>query len=115
MAPHLFTEAMGLASIAEARRAYETGDLRARLAKYHAHVYVTFRGWNDSWLDPGFKAWNIEDSVSHWRVPALLIQGADEKNGRGKQVRPIEARPPPPVTSLTLEACRHSPQFDQPR
>ena len=38
MAPHLFTEEPGLASIAEARRAYETGDLRARLAKYHAHV-----------------------------------------------------------------------------
>ena len=55
MAPHLFTEEMGLASIAEARRAYETGDLRARLAKYHAHVDVAFRGWNDAWLDPGFK------------------------------------------------------------
>src|SRR5271170_557579 len=31
MAPHLFTEEMGLASIAEAGHAYETGDLRARL------------------------------------------------------------------------------------
>jgi pimeloyl-ACP methyl ester carboxylesterase len=45
MAPHLFTEEMGLASIAEARRAYETGDLRVKLAKYHAHVDCAFRGW----------------------------------------------------------------------
>ena len=69
MAPHLFTEAPGLASIAEARRAYETGDLRSRLAKYHMHVDIAFRGWNGAWLDPGFKAWNIEDAVGRWRFP----------------------------------------------
>ena len=105
---------MGLASIAEARRAYETGDLRAKLAKYHAHVDVAFRGWNDAWLDPGFKAWNIEDAVGRWRVPALVIQGADDQYGTVKQVRAIEARSPAPVQTLILEACRHAPQFDQP-
>ena len=114
MAPHLFTEAMGLDSIVEARHAYETGDLRAKLAKYHAHVDVAFRGWNDAWLDPGFKAWNIEDAVGRWRVPALVIQGADDQYGTVKQVRAIEARSPAPVQTLILEACRHAPQFDQP-
>jgi pimeloyl-ACP methyl ester carboxylesterase len=115
MAPHLFTEAMGLASIAAARTAYETGDLRAKLAKYHAHVDCAFRGWNDAWLDPGFKAWNIEDAVGRWRIPSLVIQGADDQYGTLKQVRAIEARSPTPVQSLILEACRHSPQFDQPQ
>jgi pimeloyl-ACP methyl ester carboxylesterase len=115
MAPHLFTEPMGLASIAEARRAYETGDLRAKLAKYHAHVDCAFRGWNDAWLDPGFKAWNIEDAVGRWRVPALVIQGADDQYGTLKQVRAIEARSPMPVQTLILQACRHAPQFDQPQ
>ena len=114
MAPHLFTEEPGLASIAEARRAYETGGLRAKLAKYHAHVDVAFRGWNDAWLDPGFKAWNIEDKVGRWRVPALLIQGADDQYGTLAQIRSIEARSPAPVERLILEACRHSPQIDQP-
>ena len=115
MAPHLFTEAPGLASIAEARRAYETGDLRSKLAKYHADVDVAFRGWNGAWLDPGFKAWNIEDAVGRWRVPALVIQGADDQYGTLEQVRAIERRSPAPVTSLVLEACRHSPQIDQPQ
>ena len=87
MAPHLFTEEMGLASIAEARKAYETGDLRAKLAKYHAHVDVAFRGWNDSWLDPGFKAWNIEDAVSRWRVARA------PHPGRGRSIRNAEADP----------------------
>ena len=114
MAPHLFTEEMGLASIAAARMAYETGDLRAKLAKYHAHVDVAFRGWNDAWLDPGFRAWNIEDAVGRWRVPALVIQGADDQYGTVTQIHTIEARSSALVTSLILEACRHAPQFDQP-
>ena len=114
MAPHIFTEEMGLASIAEARRAYEAGDLQAKLAKYHTHVDSAFCGWNGAWLDPGFRAWNIEDAVGRWSVPALLIQGVDDQYGTMAQIRAIEARSPAPVTSLILEACRHSPQIDQP-
>jgi pimeloyl-ACP methyl ester carboxylesterase len=115
MAPHVFTEEMGLASIAKARSAYETGDLRAKLAKYHADVDTAFLGWNGAWLDPGFKAWNIEEAVARWRVPALLIQGADDQYGTLKQIRAIETHSPAPVTTLILEACRHSPQIDQPQ
>ncbi len=115
MAPHLFTEEPGLASIAEARRAYESGDLRARLAKYHAHVDSAFRGWNGAWLDPGFRAWNIEDAVGRWRVPALIIQGVDDQYGTLAQIHSIEARSPRPVKSLILEACGHSPQIGQPQ
>src|SRR6202044_2135877 len=115
IAPHVFAEEPGLASIAEARRAYETGDLKPRLAKYHADVDVAFRGWNGAWLDPSFKAWNIEDAVQRWRVPALLIQGADDPYGTLKQIRAIQARSPAPVESLILERCRHAPQFDQPQ
>jgi len=114
MAPHLFTEPMGLASIAAAREAYETGDLKPKLAKYHAHVECAFRGWNDAWLDPGFEAWNIEECVGRWRVLALVIQGADDQYGTLAQVRAIEVRSPMPVRTLVLDACRHAPQADQP-
>jgi pimeloyl-ACP methyl ester carboxylesterase len=115
MAPHVFTEEPGLAAIAEARRAYETGELRIKLAKYHADVDSAFWGWNGAWLDPGFKAWNIEDFVGRWRVPALLIQGADDQYGMLAQIRAIEKRSPAPVASLILDTCRHSPQIDQPQ
>ena len=115
MAPHLFTEEMGLASIAETRVAYRTGDLRAKLAAYHRHVDCAFRGWNDAWLDPGFKSWNIVDSIERWRVPALLIQGADDQYGTLAQIRAIEARSPMPVIAEILPACRHSPHVDEPQ
>ncbi len=114
IAPHLFTEAPGLAAIAEARRAYETGDLKARLAKHHAHVDAAFLGWNGAWLDPGFRAWNIEQHVERWRVPALVIQGVDDQYGTLAQVQAIERCARISVETLILDACRHAPQFDQP-
>ncbi len=114
IAPHLFTEPAGLAAIAEAKRAYETGDLEARLARHHAHVDAAFLGWNGAWLDPGFRTWNIEDFVERWRTPALVIQGTDDQYGTLAQVRAIETRSPAPVETLVLENCRHAPQFEQP-
>jgi pimeloyl-ACP methyl ester carboxylesterase len=115
IAPHVFTEEPGLASIAETRHAYEAGGLREKLAKYHADVDNAFRGWNNAWLDPGFKAWNIEDAIGRWRVPALLIQGAADQYGTLAQIRAIEARSPASVATMILSACRHSPQIDQPQ
>jgi len=114
IAPHVFTEPSGLASITEARLAYVAGDLRKRLAKYHAHVDSAFFGWNRAWLDPAFKAWNIEDFVNRWRVPSLLIQGADDQYGTIAQIRAIEKRTPAPVASLVLDGCRHAPHLEQP-
>jgi pimeloyl-ACP methyl ester carboxylesterase len=115
IAPHLFAEEPGLASIAEAKRAYETGDLRARLAKYHAHVDAAFLGWNGAWLDPGFKAWNIEDFADRWRAPALVIQGAADQYGTLAQVRAVASRSPAPVKTLILDDCRHAPHLEQPQ
>jgi pimeloyl-ACP methyl ester carboxylesterase len=115
IAPHLFTEEPGLASIAEARRACEAGDLRDRLAKHHVDVDIAFWGWNGAWLDPGFKTFNPEDAVGRWRVPALVIQGVDDPYGALAQVQAIEARSPATVTSLILERRRHAPQIDEPQ
>ncbi|HXZ15494.1 MAG TPA: alpha/beta hydrolase [Roseiarcus sp.] len=114
IAPHLFAEAPGLASIAEAKRAYEAGDLKARLAKHHAHVDAAFLGWAGAWLDPGFRTWNIESHVELWRVPALVIQGVDDQYGTLEQVRAIETHAPSSVETLILKQCRHAPQFEQP-
>ena len=55
MAPHFFTEDMGVAEIARAKGAFEQGDLRSKLARLHADVDNAFRGWCDAWLDPDFR------------------------------------------------------------
>jgi len=114
MAPHFFTEPEGLQSIAEAKSAYETGDLRARLARYHGNVDNAFRGWNDAWLDPGFKSWNIAKALDNLRVPVLAIQGAGDQYGTLAQIREIENRSRAPVDVEVLPDCRHHPHIEQP-
>jgi pimeloyl-ACP methyl ester carboxylesterase len=114
-APHVFTEPMGLASIAAAKKAYETTDLRRRLARYHADVDGAFRGWSDIWLHPDFVAWNIEDQLPRVRCPVLAIQGADDEYGTLAQLDAIERRIAGPFERLVLPDCTHSPHRDQPQ
>lgn len=113
MAPHFFTEEMGLASIAEAKAVYET-DLKARMAKYHRDPDNAFRGWNDAWLHPDFKAWHVGEVIDYLRIPTLAIQGREDQYGTLAQVEEIETRSYAPVETLILDDCRHAPQFDQP-
>ncbi len=113
MSPHFFTETEGLASIATARVDYETGDLRARLAKYHADPDRAFRGWNEAWLDPGFKSWNIEACISRIQVPVLAIQGRDDHYGTLAQIDTLKRNLGPALDIEILDDCRHSPHFEQ--
>lgn len=114
MAPHFFTEPMGLAEIADAGTAFATTDLKAKMAKYHRDPEATFRGWNDAWLAPGFKAWNVAEVIDYLRVPALVIQGEEDQYGTCAQVAEVETRSYAPVDVVMLADCRHSPHLDQP-
>ncbi len=112
-APHSFVEDVSVASIAAAKAAYESTDLRAKLARHHADVEGAFRGWNDIWLDARFRDWNIEAEVARVAEPVLLLQGEDDEYGTTAQVRSIEARVRT-VTTRILAQCAHSPHRDRP-
>ena len=113
MAPHLFVEDVAVASIAAAGDAWRATDLRARLARYHDDVDAAFTGWNDIWLHPDFRAWNIEGCARALNCPVLAMQGLDDEYGTLDQVRRI-ARAAPHVELVELADCRHSPHRDQP-
>jgi pimeloyl-ACP methyl ester carboxylesterase len=113
-APHVFTEPVGLESIARIREVYESTDLPRRLAKYHgAQTEAAFRGWNDVWLDPEFRVWNIEEFLPGIGVPTLLIQGEDDEYGTMRQVEAIQREVRGPVETLILPDCGHAPHRDQ--
>jgi pimeloyl-ACP methyl ester carboxylesterase len=114
IAPHFFTEPEGLAAIAEAKAQYDTGDLRDRLARHHADVDNAFRGWNDAWLDPGFKSWNIEAFIGRGRTPILAIQGRNDQYGTLKQMDALTKGARAPLRIEVVENCRHSPHIEQP-
>ena len=81
IAPHFIVEDVGLDAIRAAQAAYEQGDLKPRLARWHKNGDVAFYGWNGAWLDPGFRAWDITDALAHIRVPVQIVQGESDQYG----------------------------------
>jgi pimeloyl-ACP methyl ester carboxylesterase len=112
-APHVFVEELSVASIANAKVAYRTTDLRRKLARYHEHVDETFWGWNDIWLNPQFRAWNIESYLPAIQCPILCLQGEQDEYGTSAQLRAIQERVRG-TEILLLPHCKHSPHRDQP-
>jgi pimeloyl-ACP methyl ester carboxylesterase len=113
VAPHIFVEDLSIRSIERARDVYRTTDLRERLARHHADVDSAFWGWNDMWLDPDFRRWNIEPVLPAIRCPLLAVQGYDDEYGTMAQIERI-AHGAPQTQLLKLAACGHSPHRDQP-
>jgi pimeloyl-ACP methyl ester carboxylesterase len=115
LAPHVFVEDITVKSIAEAKVAFGNTDLPAKLARYHDDAESTFRGWNDIWLHPDFRRWNIEEYLPGVTCPVLLIQGEDDQYGTAAQVKAIARQVKGPVETLMLANCAHSPHLDQER
>ncbi len=113
IAPHFFTEEMGLASIVAARSVYTDGDLRAKLEKSHKDPDNAFWGWNDAWTDPAFKSWNIEEVIDYLRIPVLAIQGADDQYGTLAQIKALEDRLYSPLDAVILDDCKHLPHREK--
>jgi pimeloyl-ACP methyl ester carboxylesterase len=110
-APHVFVEELTLRSIAAAKEAYACADLPAKLARHHADPGATFYGWNDIWLDPRFRDWNIERYAARVRCPVLMIQGDADEYGTTAQLDAIAAAVPGAQTVLVAGAG-HSPHRD---
>jgi pimeloyl-ACP methyl ester carboxylesterase len=113
VAPHLFVENISIASIEKAREAFDSGDLRRGLAKHHADPDSAFRGWNDVWLAPAFRDWNIERDIATIECPVLAVQGEDDEYGTMAQIEAIQRRLPK-TRLLVIPECGHSPHRDQP-
>lgn len=115
-APHVFVEPISIESITAAKQNYEHGSLRTSLEKYHgSNVECAFRGWNDVWLNPEFRSWNIESYLTGLQVPALVIQGEQDQYGTLRQVKAIQDSSGGRVETLVLSECGHSPHRDQPK
>jgi pimeloyl-ACP methyl ester carboxylesterase len=113
MAPHVIVEDVSVRSIEQARVAFETAGLRDRLVRYHADVDCAFWQWNDIWLDPAFRAFDIRAECRRIQAPVLAIQGVDDPYGTLRQVDQIEPTRGP-FQRQVLARCGHSPHRDQP-
>lgn len=112
MAPHVMVEAISLQAIAQARVAFEQGDLRQRLARYHADVDCAFWQWNEVWLSEGFRHFDIRPDCRRITAPVLAIQGLDDPYGTMAQIDQM-ALSDNLIQRQALAACGHSPHREQ--
>jgi pimeloyl-ACP methyl ester carboxylesterase len=113
-APHVFCEEMTVRSIRKVKEAYESGDLRRKLKKYHgANTDCAFRGWSETWLHPDFTKWNLEEYLPHIKTPMLVIQGEDDEYSTSAQVETIARQAGAGAEVLLLPRCGHTPHRDQ--
>jgi pimeloyl-ACP methyl ester carboxylesterase len=112
MAPHVIVEDISVKSIEEAKAAYETTDLRSRLARYHDDVDTAFWQWNDIWLAPAFRDFDIRAECRRIHAPVIAMQGEDDAYGTLRQIE--EIMPAGPLRREVIAKCGHSPHKDQP-
>lgn len=113
-APHVFVEDITIEGLLEAKRAFDEqrSALKTGLEKYHIDAAGTFRGWNDIWLNPAFRSWNIVSELDTISCPTLLIQGNEDQYGTIAQLEAIKSKAPE-AEILMIKECMHSPHQDQ--
>lgn len=112
MAPHVVVEDISIQSIKQARTSFESGELRARLARFHADVEGAFWQWNEVWLSPGFASFDIRQDCTRIKAPVLALQGVDDPYGSLLQIEQIPL-PDTQITRQVFENCGHSPHREQ--
>jgi pimeloyl-ACP methyl ester carboxylesterase len=113
MAPHVMVEDQSIQSIAQAREAFLHGDLRARLARHHADVNGAFWQWNDAWLNPAFRGFDIRADCTRITAPVLALQGDKDPYGTMAQIDQIDL-PAHRIRRVALAGCGHSPHREAP-
>ena len=115
IAAHAVNEAVCVESIARARQAFASGDLRQRLLKYHGdNVDRAFGLWSDAWLAPGFEPMDANGRLPGVVVPVQAIQGEDDEYGSELQLGIIAGKVGGYCETRLVPAAGHAPHLGQP-
>jgi pimeloyl-ACP methyl ester carboxylesterase len=114
IAPHFVVEDISVTSIAAIKTAYETTNLKEKLARWHKDVDNAFYGWNGAWLDPKFRSWDISEYLAYIRVPIAILQGVDDQYGTLRQVEIAQEECYCPVDVTVIPGAGHQPHREAP-
>jgi pimeloyl-ACP methyl ester carboxylesterase len=115
LAAHAINEPICIAAIHRAREAYERGDLRQRLAKYHGdNVDRAFHLWANAWVAPGFEPMDADARLPKVEVPVQAIQGEDDDYGTELQLGIIAGKVGGYCETRLVPDAGHSPHLQQP-
>lgn len=115
VAAHVLVEEVTLAGIHDAKRAWNGNKLNG-LFRYHGDkTRRLFSGWSETWLQGGFKHWNIEYLLPSIKAPVLAIQGTDDQYGSELQLDLLNQYCVGSIQSELIVDCAHSPHKEAPQ
>lgn len=116
IAAQAFTEDITLAGIRAARELFN-GDAAQfeRLARHHGpRARWVLDAWTETWLDPRFASWTLEDVLPRVACPVLALHGEQDEYGSSRHPAMIAARAGGPSRAVLLPGAGHVPQREQP-
>ena len=114
LAPHIFAEEKCVTAVEQAIKAYEKGNLRKALRKFHGkNTECAFRGWSGVWTDLEFSCWSIEEHLPFIKIPVLAIRGEDDPYNTVSHLDGITEKVSGEVECFNLSNCAHAPHKEQ--
>lgn len=111
---HVFVEDLTLEGIRAAKQRYATTNFLQRLEKYHGDKAAdVFSAWADTWLNPEYRDWNIEEHLPEVQCPTLVLQGVDDEFGTEAQVDAIVSQVSGSASKAMIVGAKHSPHKEQ--
>ncbi len=108
-APHFIVEEVTAAGARAGKVAYEQGELKRRLARWHANVDIAFYTWNQAFASPEFKQWfDATPLLRNIHVPVQVLQGEQDEYGTPEQLTIARRECAGPVEAHLLPGIGHS-------
>ncbi|MDL2238749.1 alpha/beta hydrolase [Bacteroidales bacterium OttesenSCG-928-K03] len=112
---HVFVENITVEGIKEAEQAYQSGNLKSKLEKYHGDkTDKMFQMWAETWSSETFKTWNIEHFLPKIHCNTLVIQGENDEFGTMEQVNKIVEQTSGFAQKFIVPNAKHTPHKETP-
>lgn len=110
---HVFVEEITLEGIRNGQEQYATTNLREKLIRYHGDkTNGVFSAWADTWLQPKFKEFNMENFLPQIKCPVMAIQGVLDEYGSEAQVDSIVGKVDGVSQKFMVPDVGHTPHRD---
>jgi len=110
-----FVEERTLAGVRAARAAFAAPEQFERVERYHgAKARWVLDAWTETWLDPAFGGWSLDEDLRRVRCPTLALHGDDDEYGSVAHPERIGRLAGGPARVVVLEGCGHVPHREQP-
>ncbi|RMG24581.1 MAG: alpha/beta hydrolase [Bacteroidetes bacterium] len=114
IAAHIYVESIGRKAMEEMVHLYESGQLKAQLAKYHGDkTDALFWAWADTWMQADFADWQISELLPAIQGAALIIQGKQDPYATDQHALDIAAGIGPHAQCRLIADCGHLPHKEK--